>query len=174
MKRKDSKEKQAVESSKRGSIKAATQARDQASRERNLIESTIGEAVRVMMGDGKTAPDMAAIYKRKGGTNPSTIELLNKTFGRRGIVSLKPGAPPDFNKLTSALASKAEEIARKTLTTGLKGTTRRPARLQVVKIGRNQPTPAVAVFRISRPGAADDTDIEDVVLNCGSGEVDVA
>lgn len=148
----------------------AVQGRSVVERERNLVESTIGEAVRIMMDDSsKIAPDLAAIYRRNGGKNTFTISLLSEAFGKRGV-SLRPGAPPDFNKLASTLTSKAKAISRKNLTTpGRRSSVTTLGGVRVVQISRSTRTPSNAVFRISKPGtSAVDVDIEDVIVACGS------
>lgn len=168
MKREDEKDEQAAESSRRKFIKTAAvgltatvvggttpvanalQGRGAVQAERGLIECTIGQATRMMMDSSSTtAPDMVAIYRSLGGRNQFSMDLLAETFGsssmnKQGAVALRPGMPPDFDMLASALAMKAEEVARASTAA------KKP---MVVELKTSAPTPANSVFRMSSPAA---------------------
>lgn len=134
----------------------ALQANTEIARERGLIESTIGQATRLLMDSSvKESPDLSAIYRQLGGANSFTTQLLAETFGSRtfghpGVYRLEPASVPDFARLNEALTAKAKEISS------------RQSTAQTNDVPSGEPGTPNAVFRI--PGVT----IEkiDITINC--------
>ncbi len=125
-------------------------------RERGLIESTIGQATRLLMDSSvKVSPDLSAIYRQLGGTNAFTTQLLAETFGSRtygypGVYRLAPATVPDFAKLNEALTYKAREISS------------RQSTAETHEVPYGEPAAPNSVFRI--PGITINTG--DITINC--------
>jgi hypothetical protein len=100
-------------------VKAALQARTTRLREKELLECTVGNTVRILMDpEVKEPPDVAAIYRGLGGKAQFTIRLLAETFGSRsmrveGTYPLRAHTAPDLTAMTKALETKALELVDK-------------------------------------------------------------
>jgi hypothetical protein len=139
-----------------GPVTHALQANTDIARERGLIESTIGQATRLLMDSSvKESPDLSAIYRQLGGANSFTTQLLAETFGSRtfgypGVYRLAPATVPDFTRLSEALATKAKEISS------------RQSTAQTNEVPYGEPGAPNAAFRI--PGITINTG--DITINC--------
>jgi len=109
-------------------VSRGLKARELVTREQQLIECVVGNAVRKLMDPAiKEAPDLAAIYKRMGGKTEFTIRLLAETFGsaslkKKGAYPLKARTAPNLAAMTKALEAKALELVDK----GVYGISKRP------------------------------------------------
>ena len=100
-------------------VKAALQAKTSGMREKQLLECTVGGAVRILMDpEVNEPPDLAAIYRGLGGKARFTIGLLAETFGSQsmkveGTYPLRAHTAPNLTAMNKALESKALELVEK-------------------------------------------------------------
>lgn len=100
-------------------VRAAFQAKTTGMREKQLLECTVGSAVRILMDpEVDEPPDLAAIYQRLGGKARFTISLLAETFGSRsmkveGTYPLRARTAPDLKAMTKALEAQAFALVEK-------------------------------------------------------------